>query len=91
MRFVVCYDVSDDRRRDRIARALLDFGARKQESVFAATLDEELKERMLEKLGKLINAAEDSIFVFPLCQACVGKCRVLGGGKLPEEQPYYVL
>lgn len=45
MRFLVCYDIADDRRRDRMAKALLDYGARIQESVFLAELDDELAER----------------------------------------------
>ncbi|MBY0508405.1 MAG: CRISPR-associated endonuclease Cas2 [Bryobacteraceae bacterium] len=37
MRFVICYDITDDRRRARVSAALLDYGARLQESVFVAT------------------------------------------------------
>lgn len=91
MRFIVCYDISDDRRRARIATALLDFGSRVQESVFVATLDEELKGRMFARLGKLVDQAQDSIFVFALCGACEEKLQVLGIGGLPGDQPYYVL
>jgi CRISPR-associated protein Cas2 len=91
VRFIVCYDVSDDRRRDRIAGALLDYGARIQESVFIATLDDELRERMLERLGKLVDAAVDSVFVFPLCRTCAGKATTIGVGNLPQDREYYVL
>ena len=38
MQYVICYDISDDRRRSRIASLLLDFGTRVHESVFVAEL-----------------------------------------------------
>ncbi len=91
MRFIICYDISDNRRRERIATALLDFGCRIQESVFVATLDAELKDRMFVRLGKLMSEAEDSIFVFALCGACEEKLQVLGIGCFPRDKPFYVL
>ena len=33
MQYVICYDIADDRRRDRIASALLDYGPRAQEKI----------------------------------------------------------
>ena len=91
MRFIVCYDVSDDRRRERISAALLDYGARIQESVFIATLDDELRDRMVERLTKLVDAAVDSILIFPLCRTCAGKATALGVANLPQDREYYVL
>ncbi len=55
MQYIICYDIADDGRRNRLASALLDFGARVQESVFTATLDEELAQRMLERIAKTID------------------------------------
>ena len=53
MRYLVCYDIADDRRRDRLAGALLDFGPRLQESVFLLDLDEELLVRLKERVTKV--------------------------------------
>ncbi len=39
MTYVVAYDISDDRIRDRMAEALAGFGQRVQESVFECQLD----------------------------------------------------
>ena len=52
MQYVICYDIADDRRRNRVATALLDFGQRVQESVFVAHLDEELAARMKERVER---------------------------------------
>ncbi len=91
MQYVVCYDIADDQRRNRVAQALLDFGERVQESVFVATLDEELHARMMDRLVGLIAALEDRVHVFPLCAACAGKVRVLGRSEMPEERAWYVV
>src|SRR5437660_1753461 len=54
MQYVVCYDIADDGRRSRVSSLLLDFGTRVQESVFVAHLDEDLKERMRERLKRVV-------------------------------------
>ena len=59
MQYVVCYDIADNRRRDRLASILLDYGPRAQESVFMANLDEELAANMEARVAKLVFAAED--------------------------------
>jgi CRISPR-associated protein Cas2 len=91
VRFVVCYDIADDRRRERVATALLDFGRRVQESVFVATLDEDLFGRMWERLSKLVEEMEDTVHIFPLCATCEGKVRRLGCAELPEDRSYYIV
>ena len=91
MRFVVCYDISDDRRRAHVSAAMLDFGPRLQESVFLATLDDELFSRMMERLKKLIEPAVDCVHVFPLCQRCGDGVIALGRGDLPRDQEFYVV
>jgi CRISPR-associated protein Cas2 len=80
----------DDRRRDRVATALLDFGARIQESVFLATLDGELMTRMTNRLHKLVDE-EDTLHIFALCAACEAKIQRFGKAHLPEERDYYIL
>ena len=90
MEYVICYDIADDRLRDRVARALLDYGQRVQESVFVAHLDDELHGRMLARVEKLVEKSEDRIHVFALCNACEGKALSIGTGELPED-PLFVI
>ena len=85
MEYVVCYDIADDRRRARVASALLDYGRRVQESVFVAHLDEELHGRMVERVRRLIDEREDRVHVFGLCGTCEGKAVVFGTGELPKD------
>jgi CRISPR-associated protein Cas2 len=91
MQYVVCYDIADDGRRSRIASALLDFGARVQESVFVANLDEQLASRMLERLAKLTDAQYDRVHVFEMCGACSKRTQVIGSAELVEDREYYII
>jgi CRISPR-associated protein Cas2 len=92
MQYVVCYDIADEEaRRDRVAKALLDFGQRVQESVFVANLDEELAARMVQRLQRLVDPERDRLHVFALCSECSRKTQVFGVGEKVEDRPFYVI
>ena len=68
---VVAYDVTVDRRRQKLAQRLLDFGERVQYSVFEMDLRSPATyERMLTRVRRTIDAGEDSVRVYRLCPAC---------------------
>lgn len=91
MQYVVCYDISDDRRRSRVATLLLDFGARVQESVFLAHLDDDLLERMRNRLTEVVDPDWDKLHVFELCGNCEKKCWALGQGEIMEDPRWYII
>jgi len=78
MRFVISYDIVDDRRRERVARALDDYGDRVQHSVFEAELDQRHLTLLVERLKREVNTDQDSIVIYPLCATCVEKALRLG-------------
>lgn len=91
MRFVVCYDIAEDRRRVKVSEALLNFGQRIQESVFLADLETERYEVMLERLKALLNPVEDCAHVFVLCEACGRRVVALGRGEVIEKKDFYIV
>lgn len=84
-RFVICYDVSDDRRRTRIAKHLDAFGDRVQYSVFEGRFPPPVLDEVLEGLSRLLDSAEDSVVVYGLCATCASK--VLRLGRSDTESP----
>ena len=92
MRYVVCYDITDDRRRAHLSGILLDFGQRIQESVFVADLNAELAGKMSERVRTVLDVAEDRLHIFPLCAGCSAKAVSVGAAaELPEYKDFYIL
>ena len=83
-RFVVCYDVADDRRRRRIAACLDGYGDRVQESVFELVVDRVLMENCLAEISTLIDLSEDNIAVYRLCGSCERERSYLGVGAVAD-------
>jgi CRISPR-associated protein Cas2 len=75
---VVAYDISDDKRRNKIAKALEKYGLRCNESVFECVLTESNVLKLRAKLERLIHAKEDSVLIYYLCKPCVVKRCVIG-------------
>jgi CRISPR-associated protein Cas2 len=69
-RYVICYDVVNDRRRRKLASILDDFGVRVQDSVFEAVLDRALLDKCIRAIGKSLHPGEDRLSIYPLCRAC---------------------
>jgi CRISPR-associated protein Cas2 len=91
MKLLVAYDVSDDRRRERIVRILLDYGQRIQESVFWLEAEPPLIERMRQRLRAEIDEEDDSLWIVPLCEACIRRLETLGIQNMPEVPAYYIV
>ena len=83
--YVFSYDVRDDKRRLRVARALEGYGERVQYSVFELWLTGAQLEALVGRLTKHLGA-EDSLRIYTLCAACAPRRRVLGTGR-PTEEP----
>lgn len=91
MLIVVSYDVTDDRRRTKLAHALKDFGARVQYSVFECLLEADQAERLHLRIERLISPEEDSVRIYRFCADCGSRTEILGLGKLSEDPDVYVL
>jgi CRISPR-associated protein Cas2 len=91
MLIVVSYDVREDRRRNRLAHALKDFGQRVQYSVFECLLDDKQLGRLRLRIAKEIEPAEDSVRLYRLCAECLERIELLGVGVRTEDPDLYVL
>lgn len=81
---VIAYDVVDDRRRNRLAQTLLDFGVRVQYSVFEAIIDRKNIERMVRKVRRIIKRNEDSVRIYVLTRTT--KKEIIKIGVQPETE-----
>ncbi len=79
MRTVIAFDVVDDRRRARLAKALLSFAHRVQKSVFEAdSLVESVFLRMRSRAERHLDHDTDRIRYYRLCAACAGRIESAG-------------
>lgn len=91
MFYIVSYDIPDDRKRARVAKTMLDFGTRVQDSVFECIIgNDKLLEKMLEKLSKLVSE-EDSVRIYDLCAQCEKGVKVLGGGNITKDENVFII
>ena len=83
---VVAYDITDDRRRYRVAKCLEGYGVRVNYSVFECVLKARKYEKMKGELAKLIDKKEDSVRIYRLCRACLAETETMGVGPERFEQ-----
>jgi len=75
---VVAYDVSDDKRRNKLHKTLKSYGEPVEESVFEADLDIARLRRMQTRIEKIITT-DDQVRYYFLCEECRAKIEVLNG------------
>ncbi len=91
MLFIVTYDIVDDRRRTRLAKALKDFGNRVQYSVFECLMGAKELAKMTERIGEIIDYEQDSVRIYRLCAECEGKLEIIGTGARTEDPEVYII
>ncbi len=75
--YVISYDISKDKIRNKVASELENYGKRVQYSVFECELTEEKLKKLYAKLLKLC-AEEGSIRIYVICENCRKKIRMIG-------------
>jgi CRISPR-associated protein Cas2 len=92
-KWVIAYDIPDDRRRRKMANTLENFGDRVQFSVFEVIVEERDLETIVKKIEAVLVSEEDSVRLYPLCETCSSKVTVLGiGAQKPwEELDVYIV
>lgn len=80
MIFLIAYDISADRRRNRVAKILQSWGYRIQESIFQLRITPGDLPVVIEQLEKAIDDTADLIHIYSLCGHCEDKAQILGVG-----------
>ena len=89
MQVVVSYDISDDKRRTKIHKALKSYGQWMQYSVFECVLTQTEYTRLRNRLNKLIKPEEDSIRFYFLCECCQQKVERIGGEAVRDDTIFF--
>jgi len=91
MYLVISYDIQSDQRRTKIHKALKNYGAWIQYSVFECDITKMDYLRLRHQLEKLIEPeGADSLRFYLLCEECKRKIERIGGITPLEDGPVFV-
>ncbi len=90
MFITVSYDVTDNKRRTRLSKTLLDFGRRVQYSVFECNLTEKQLLLLERRIEKIVNHKEDTVRIYRFCEACKDKLRIIGTGTFTTDADVFI-
>lgn len=91
MFYAICYDITDDHRRVKVAKVLEGFGDRVQYSVFEANLEQEELDRLRKRVTSILSPEEDLLRIYPLCAGCVRRIEVVGHGKITQDPDFIIV
>lgn len=92
MRYVITYDIADDRRREDVATLLSGYGPRVQLSVFECELRTRREAGSLQgKLRDLIDPLEDQVRIYPLNDRATRGIAVIGARMIEERQDFWII
>ena len=77
---LICYDISNDKKRTLVSKLLEQTGRRCQYSVFMCSFSPSEKSALIEKLVSLAENS-DSILIIPFSDAMFEKTRSIGNNK----------
>jgi len=91
MIYMVCYDISNQKRLQKAAKVLEEYGIRVQKSFFQCEMEKEEMEELIKRLFGVIQRKNDSLFVYPLCDKCSACALTDGTGSLITIRPFEIL
>lgn len=84
MRYVIAYDITDDHRRNQVAKFLEGWGRRVQKSVFECDLSSNELRRVYECLKTMLVLSEDRCHIYQICGECAPKRLLIGSEIEPD-------
>ncbi len=89
--YLICYDISDNKIRRYVEKALLNHGTRVQYSVFECMLTHSQLSRLRYALQNKIDPTTDALHYFHLCKHCKTKRQVQGSGHIVQYKSYELI
>ncbi len=85
----VTYDISNDKRRNRVFKTLKRYGLPVQYSVFECWLSDRQIDEMRDELSRIVDE-EDSVRFYDLCHACHRATITVGTAKTTHLKHTYI-
>ena len=78
MYFIICYDISSNKRRTKLHEMLLGYGTPVQKSVFECELKRVQFDKLRKRLSSFVKASGESIRYYQMCRRCKEKILAYG-------------
>lgn len=91
MTTLVCYDISRDDHRARVAAYLQQWGDRIQRSVYVCLFDADELDEVADTITEMVDTGRDAVHILPLCAACWDRMVTIGQAEAEPEQPYWLV
>jgi CRISPR-associated protein Cas2 len=88
---LVCYDISRDDDRARVAATLQIWGERIQRSVFICTLEPADLADLTARIAGIIDTCGDAVHIVPVCGTCWTGIAVLGQATIDPDELYWAV
>lgn len=75
--YVVAYDISDTKRRNKVVKLLHKYGIRVNLSVFECMLSVSQYDELCQKLERLIVPTDDQVNIYFICRDCFAKIQYI--------------
>lgn len=88
---LVVYDISNDRRRTKLHKKLLDFGNPVQYSVFECLLEKKDVGKMKSAVKRIARGKLDHVRFYKICGACQKKIEIIGRSEVSKDAEVIVV
>ena len=90
-RYIVSYDISDNKIRTQIGKITSGYIYRVQKSVFEGVISQRGFNEFLKRLKNNHLEDTDSIRIYKICEKCVSKAEYLGHPSMIEDMKFLIL
>lgn len=85
MQTLVIYDISEDKKREKLRGHLLNYGLKRiQYSGLLGNVQTNDRLLMVNEVQQYISCETDSIYILPLCDRCVRLCKIVSFAGITE-------
>lgn len=88
---IVVYDITDNKRRTKMFKAMKNFGTPIQFSAFECILNEKGFQEIQEIIRKIISRDKDKVRLYLLCNHCRNTITNIGTGQVTKERAVIIV
>lgn len=86
--WIICYDISNDKRRYRLDRFLAQYGIRIQYSVYETIISKDGLHSLRTQIQQIIEGEEDKVNYYRICRWCQDKVVLQGKAKTTSKHGF---